>query len=296
MGRPKVHRLATALAAATLAAGCAGSVLVRRDDTTFSRSLAALDRTRAEVEAIGAAREEAALFLQAEALYRYRFDPPARGFGNYLAQTLAVASEFAPLQAMAASAGMFGLRLRVYDGAVQLWETLLDRHPATPLRPLVLYRLGWAYRSAGTGGLPRDSGDQAWDELVAQQPAAPLGALASAARRVPWKSQDTAIELSIVPGVGQMYAGEYGNGTARLAVAIACAALIIVPAYLLYRNISERDGVAFRQDWPYVASSFAGIILLNVAYTTAYQDALRAAVQFNERQEAAFEARHPEGP
>jgi hypothetical protein len=41
---------------------------------------------------------------------------------------------------------------------------------------------------------------------------------------------------------------------------------------------------------------FAGIILLDVAYTTAYQDALRAAVQFNERQETAFEAQHPEAP
>ena len=39
-----------------------------------------------------------------------------------------------------------------------------------------------------------------------------------------------------------------------------------------------------------------GIILLNVAYTTAYQDAIRASVQFNETAEAAFEARHPDAP
>jgi hypothetical protein len=33
-----------------------------------------------------------------------------------------------------------------------------------------------------------------------------------------------------------------------------------------------------------------------VSYTAAYQDAQRAVIQFNERQEAAFAALHPEAP
>jgi hypothetical protein len=288
--------LLVTLLAVVLEPGCGGSVLVRPDDLTFARAEQRLARTVDAAEVTAAPAPERTLFLQAESLYQYRFDPPARGLGNYLAQTIAVASEFAPLQALASSAGLFELRLRVHDGAVQLWEMLLARHPETTLRPLTLYRLGWAYRSVGVAGLPREDGDQAFAELIARHPQSPLAALAVAARAVPHKSQDTAIGLSIVPGLGQMYAGETANGAARLAAALACAALIIVPSVLLYDRINDRDGFSAGQDWPYVAAPFIGIILLNVVYTTAYQDAVRAAVQFNERAEEAFASRHPEAP
>jgi hypothetical protein len=275
--------------------GCGGSVLVRPDDTTFARAQLRLARTAAVAATTAAPEAERTLFMQAESLYDYRFDPPARGVGNYLLQTIAVASEFAPLQAMASSAGLFELRLRVHDGAVQLWEMLLARHPQTSLRPLTLYRLGWAYRSVGVGGLPREDGDEAFAELIGQHPQSPLAALAAEARAVRHKSQDTAIALSLIPGLGQMYAGETANGAARLAAALACAAIILVPSILLYRRVSDRDGFS-GNDWPYVAAPFVGIILLNVAYTTAYQDAVRAAVQFNERAEESFADRHPEAP
>src|SRR5205814_9502176 len=98
--------------------------------------------------------------------------------------------------------------------------------------------------------------------------------LAREARKIPYKSQDSAIGLSLVPGLGQMYAGETGNGAARLAAALVCAAMIIVPSYLLYRRVSDRDRLA-GADWPYIATPFVGIILLNVVYSTAYQDAIR---------------------
>jgi Tetratricopeptide repeat len=278
------------------AGACSGSVLVRPDDVTFARAQRRLTRTAAAVAAVAPPEPEQALFMQAEALYDYRFDPPARGVGNYLAQTIAVASEFAPLQALASSAGLFELRLRVHDGAVQLWEVLLARHPGTALRPLALYRLGWAYRSVGVGGLPRADGDHAFTELQERYPGSPLARLGLEARKVPKKSQDTAIGLSLVPGLGQMYAGEPLNGAVRLAAALACAALIVVPGYLLYRRVGDRDRLVLAEDWPYLATPFVGIILLNVAYNTAYQDAIRAAVQFNERAEETFEQRHPEAP
>jgi hypothetical protein len=283
-------------AALAVSGACSGSVLVRPDDRTFTRAQARLARTTAAVSEAGAPAPENTLFLQAEALYDYRFEPPTRGVVNYLAQTLAIATEFAPLQALASSAGLFELRLRVHDGAVQLWETLLARHPQTALRPLTLYRLGWAYRSVGVGGLPRSDGRQAFDELMTVYPTSPLAPLAREAIAVPHKSQDTAIGLSIVPGLGQMYAGENLNGAVRLAVALACAALIVVPTYLLYRRVNERDHLSAADDWPYIATPFVGIILLNVAYNTALQDAIRAAVEFNERAEDAFEQRHPEAP
>jgi hypothetical protein len=39
-----------------------------------------------------------------------------------------------------------------------------------------------------------------------------------------------------------------------------------------------------------------GLIVLNVDYTLSYQDAMRGVVEFNDRVEADFEARHPEAP
>jgi hypothetical protein len=289
-------RSACALLVVILLGACSSSALVRRDDATYARGLAHLEQSTTLIEASGAPPAERAMFLQAESLYRYRFELGPRGVGNYLVQSLAVASEFAPLQALAASAGLFGLRLRVYDGAVQIWESLLDRHPDTALRPLTLYRLGWAYRSIGASGFPRDEGTEAFDELVARYPSSPLAPLALAAKATPWKSQDSAIAWSVVPGLGQFYAGERLNGAARLGAALACAAMIVVPSVLLYRRVDDRDKLVFAKDWPYVVTPFVGIILLNVVYTTAYQDAIRAAVDFNERAEASFESRHPEAP
>jgi hypothetical protein len=72
--------------------------------------------------------------------------------------------------------------------------------------------------------------------------------------------------------------------------------MIVVPSYLLYRRVSDRDGFAFGDDWPFVVTPFVGIILLNTVYSTSYQDAIRAAVQFNERAEEAFEYGHPHAP
>jgi hypothetical protein len=80
-------------------------------------------------------------------------EPPARSVGNYVVQAIAVATEVAPLQALAASTGMFELRLRLYDGSVHLWEELLDQTSDARLAPLALYRLGWAYRNQNTSGL-----------------------------------------------------------------------------------------------------------------------------------------------
>jgi hypothetical protein len=288
-------RLLACLTVALVGPSCGGSVLIRREDPTFARAQARLEHTHQEVARAGAPPAQAALFLQAEGLYRYRYDLPARSLGQYAAQALAVATEFAPLQALAASAGMFDLRLRAYDGAVQLWETLLAHHPETPLRPLALYRLGWAYRSVQTSGLPREDPAEAFAELGRRDPASPLVPLAAAAAAAPWKSQETAIALSIIPGAGQAYTGEWGNGAARLTVALVAAAIAVVPIVVLYDRWQD-DRFFERANWAWAGTSVLGIILLNVAYTTAYQDAQRAVVQFNERAEARFEQDHPEAP
>lgn len=279
----------------TTTVGCGGSVLIRRDDRTFAESQQRLERARQEVVASGAPQPQINLFMQAEGLYRYRFEPPARSVGNYVVQAIAVATEFAPLQALAASAGMFELRLRLYDGSVHLWETLLDRDPETPLAPLALYRLGWAYRNQNTSGFPRAEPEEAFDELARRFPGHRLVPLALEAKEVAWKSQDTAIGLSIVPGLGQFYAGEPLNGTIRLGVALACAALAVVPILVLYDKWKQ-DRFFEKENLAWAGTSLFGIILLNVSYTTAYQDAQRAAVEHNERREREFEVRHPESP
>ena len=208
-------------------------------------------------------------------------------------QAAAVAFDFPALQAVAGSLDLIDLRLKTSDGAVHLWETLLDHHPQTELRPLTLYRLGWAYRSSGATGFPREAGDEAFAELIAIYPNSRFSPLAAQARSSPWKSKDTATGLSIVPGLGQMYVGEHMSGTIRLAVALAAVALIAVPVYIGYQR---RDDLSWGRDWPLVVTGLGGIILLSIDYTTAYQDALRGVVEWNERAEASFEKQHADAP
>lgn len=273
---------------------CSSSVLIRREDSSFQNAQQRLARTAEAVETTKAPAGERLLFLQAEALYRYRFEPPPRTAGSYVAQAAAVTFDFPALQALAGSLDLIDLRLKTYDGAVHLWETLLTHAPRTVLRPLALYRLGWAYRSSGATGFPRQSGDDAFDALIAESPTSPLASLAREARAVVvWKSKDAATGYSILPGLGQMYVSEHLSGAIRMAVAVAAVALIAVPAYIGYRR---REDLAWHRDWPLLATGLGGVVLLSIDYTTAYQDALRGVIEWNERAEAEFEQRNPESP
>jgi hypothetical protein len=287
--RPPLRPLLVVLAAC----GCASSVLIRPDDGIFREGQDRLQRAAASVEAQGAPPAEKWLFLQAEALYQYRFAPPPRRALGYLAEGVAAVVDFPALQAVAGSMDLLELRLRTYDGAAQLFETLLDRYPRTRLRPLALYRLGWAYRSLGASGFPRGSGDEAFDLLAREQPSSALAALAVQAKAVPWKSKDKATGLSIVPGLGQFYVGDNWSGAARLAVALAAAGLVLAPVVVGYQRRSE---LTWSHDWPLLAISVGGLSVLSIDYTTAYQDALRAVVLYNERAESAFNRRHPDAP
>jgi hypothetical protein len=149
------------------------------------------------VEAEPAAKPEAPMFLQGEALYRYRFEPPARSSGGYVAEGAAAAFDFPAFQSIAASLDVFDLRLKANDGAIQIWETMLARYPRTPLRPLTLYRLGWAYRNRITAGFPRDDPNEPFQELLKNYPTSPLAPLAADAAKVARKSQDSATHWSI---------------------------------------------------------------------------------------------------
>ena len=250
-------------------------------------------RTAERIEQEHPPPEEKWLFLQAESLYRYRFAPPARGPWGYLAEATAALMDFPALQALAGSLDLADLRLRSYDGAVHLWESLLEQHPRTSLRPLVLYRLGWAYRSRGVTGLPRGSGDEAFDLLTREQPGSPLAGWAQEAKRTAWKSKSTATGLSLLPGLGQLYVGERMSGSIRLGIALAAIAMVVTPAVLAYRR---RSDLRWRDDWPLLATGVGGLVVLSVDYTRAYQDALRSVVLYNERAEEEFERRHPEAP
>jgi hypothetical protein len=278
--------------AAVLASGCAPSVLIRADDTAYRRSIERFQRTRQLVATSLAPDDDQAIFLQAEGLFDYRFAPPGRSLGSYLAQTTAAAVDFPVLDSLAGALDLYSLRLKTYDGAVQLWETLLARSPRTPLRPLVLYRLGWAYRNSIASGLPGSS-EGAFDELAGLGAASPLAGLAAEARQVAWKSQGSATAWSILPGAGQIYAGESKNGAVRLAIAIAAAGMVVVPSVLAFER---RNDLSWRRDWPLLATGLAGAIVLTTDYSSSYQDALRAVLEHNERQEAEFERSHPDAP
>jgi len=289
---PRLARLLMVLALAGSLAGCGGSVLIRRDDVGYRRAIAHFQRTRQLVTASLAPDDDQAIFLQAEGFFRYRFEPPGRSFGSYLAQATASIIDLPVLDSLAGSLDLQQLRLKTNDGAVQLWETLLERNPATPLRPLALYRLGWAYRSAIASGFPGSS-EAAFDELAGKHRDSPYASIAASARQVSWKSQGTATAWSIVPGLGQIYAGERGNGALRLSVALAAATAIIVPSVLAYRRGSD---LSFGHDWPLLVVGIAGASVLAIDYSSSYSDAQRAVLDYNERSEAAFEDGHPEAP
>lgn len=284
--------LVAALLGTTLLA-CASVPLVRPTDPLFQSSQRHLVRTTSIVAASGAPAADQILFLQAEGFYRYRFEPPPRTLAGRFAVAAAAATDFPAFQSLAGALDMLDLRLRAYDGAVHLWETLLAESPKTPLRPLTLYRLGWAYRNTGASGLPRATGDQAWDELIGGTPTEPLARLALDAKRAPAKSRGAATAWSAIPGLGQIYVGEVLNGSVRLTIGIASLAAIAVPLYVGYQR---RQDVSWSRDWPLLVTGLAGLVVLSIDYTTSYQDAIRAVVDYNERSETEFEVRHADAP
>ncbi|MFL5350778.1 MAG: hypothetical protein ACJ8AT_38905 [Hyalangium sp.] len=270
---------------------CAPSALIRPDDASFNAAQRELARdVRAAPPAAHAEppAPDTVLWLQAESLYRYRFDVEAeRPTASYVAQLAAAATDFAPFLVAASSEGMMDLRLHAYDGAAQLYEALLARYPNSAYRPLALYRLGWAYRNTLTEGFPRDSAG-AFELLQREYPTAPVASLVPQLQAMPWRSQNTAAALSLIPGAGQLYVGETANGLVRLGISLGFAALAVVPLVSLAHERHLR--------WIPILLSTAGFTGLQVSYTAAYQDAQRAVLQFNERQEAAFSTAHPEAP
>jgi hypothetical protein len=272
---------------------CSSSVLIRPEDQTFARSERHLVATKTYVEKVKVPPEEAALVLQAEGLYRYRFDPPARGFTSYAAEFAASTIEIPAIQSMSGALDIFDLRLRMSDGAAQLWETYLSRYPNGAFRSLVLYRLGWAYHSTGAAGFPRKSGDEAFAQLHREYPDSPLSMLAASSHGLNWKSKDAATEWSVIPGLGQMYVGRYGQGSIHLLVALAAATMMVAPLVVAY---DRRHDLTWGRDWPLLALGAGGLVVLSLDYTAAYKDAIQQVVEWNDRIESAFEDAHPAAP
>ncbi|MGH8539273.1 MAG: tetratricopeptide repeat protein [Stenotrophobium sp.] len=282
-------RITGVVVLAGLLNACAtSSALVRPGDPTFTKAQEQLERTTNEVNALKPPPPERDLFLQAEGFYRYRFEPQPRGAGSYAAEAAAAITDFPAFQSLAGSLDMLDLRYRAPDSAVQLWETLLERYPRTALRPLTLYRLGWAYRNAGANGLPRQSPNSAFDDLIKEQPASPLAELALESKSVPWKSKKTAASYSLIPGLWQMYVGETHNGLVRLGIAALALAAIAVPAYAASHHGSNNFGL--------IATGFGGLVVLSFDHTSSYEDAIRGVVQWNERAESEFNRTHPSAP
>jgi hypothetical protein len=282
--------LAPWLAVSLALGACSHSLLIPKSDPTYRRAIEHYQRTRQMVAASFAPDEDQAMFMQAEALFRYRFTQ-RRSTGAVFAELAASATDLPMLEAVAGSLDLFELRIKTSDGAIQLWETLLERDPHTSLRALTLYRLGWAYRNHVVTGFVGSS-DVVFDALTKEFPGSELGGLAAAAKRVPYKSPTTATGWSILPGAGQIYAGETRNGIVRLSVAAAAATAVIVPSVIAY----ERDNLNFRDDWPLLLTGIIGATVLAVDYTNSYNDALRAVLEYNERSERAFEDEHPGAP
>lgn len=269
------------------------SVLIKPNDKIFNQSEQRFERTITLIDEIKPLLAERTLFLQGESFYRYRFEPPQKSKMSFLAEAAASITDFPAFQSLAGSLNLLDLRVRSSDSAIQLWETFLKRYPQSSLRPLTLYRLGWAYRNAAATGLPRETPNQAFDELINEQPTSSLAELAKEAKDTPWKSKSTAAKRSLIPGLGQIYVGEIKSGVVRLSIAVASVVAILTPIYIA----SHRDSkLTLKHDWPLLATGLGGLIVLSFDYTSSYEDSMRGVVEWNERTEANFNSTHIEAP
>lgn len=269
------------------------SVLIKPNDQNFNLSQKRFERTIILINESTSRPDERALFLQAESFYRYRFIPPQKSKLSFLAEAAASITDFPAFQSLAGSLNLLDLRVRSSDSAIQLWETFLTRYPQSPLRPLVLYRLGWAYRNVAATGLPRENPNEAFDELIRDHPTSFLAELSKEAKDVSWKSKSTAAKRSLIPGLGQIYVGETKSGVIRLSVALASVAAIVAPIYIATHRDSK---LTLKHDWPLLATGLGGLIVLSFDYTSSYEDSMRGVVDWNEREENNFNSKHIEAP
>ncbi len=262
-------------------------MLINSGDPIFSNAQKRFAHTRQLVRRSGAPEDQCDLFLQAEALYRYRFEEPNLGTKTFLAEAGAAVTEFPGFQAVANSYDLYNVRVRAPDAAVQLWESFLAQYPDSKLRNLTLYRLGWAYRSAGVHGFPHKEPDDLFDELVKSDPHSQLANYALEAKHVPWRSKAGATARSLIPGWGEFYAGDNRGGWVRLITALVASAAIVYPAYV---------GIHGQITWPLATLAFVGLSALSFDYTASFEGAQNDVINYNENAEARFEAEHPGAP
>lgn len=263
------------------------SVLIHHDETFFKAQMH-FQQVKKEVDKVNPPSSERNLFLQAEGFYQYRFSPPKKSSAKYLAEAASAITDFPGFQSLAGSLDMEDLRFRASDSAVQLWETLLKEYPHTALKPLTLYRLGWAYRNVGAQGLPRSSPNNAFNQLIKEEPNSKWVKLAKDAKKVPYKTKEEAGFRSLIPGMGQMYLGETQSGLTRLGVAIAGLIAVAVPVYAATHG--NHNSLAS------TAIGLGGLIVLSFDFTDSYEDAMHGVVRWNERAESEFQQAHLTAP
>lgn len=264
------------------------SVLIQHDDHAFSEAQTHFQHVEKVLDGLHPSKSERSLFLQAEGFYQYRFTPPKKSSAKYLAEAASAITDFPGFQSLAGSLDMEDLRFRAADSAVQLWETLLEQYPKTTLRPITLYRLGWAYRNVGAQGLPRISPNDAFDELIQDEPDSELARLAKKARDIPYKTKEEAGFRSLIPGMGQMYLGETQSGLTRLGIAVAGLVAVAVPVYqATHGNHTSISSTAV---------GLGGLIMLSFDFTDSYEDAIHGVVRWNEQAESQFQKRYPTAP
>lgn len=273
--------------------GCATASHPLATDPTFQAAQSRLALTSARVRGSGANASDQALFMQAEAFYQYRYGFTHPRPLGYLAELAAAVTDFPAFQSVAGALDLGELRLRGSDGAIQLWQALLDQSPDSPLRDLTLYRLAWASRNSGLSGSNGLSPKARFEALRKIALDSDWDRLAQEAETVPWRSKSTATSLSLLPGLGQAYVGQYYSAGSRFTVALGALAMILVPVTVAF---TRNQDLNWGRDWPLLAVGLGGAVVLNLDYTLSYQDALRQTLRFNEVEEANFLRQHPNAP
>jgi len=283
-----IKNLAAILLASSLGACAVNSALIHKNDPTFSQAQQRIQHIQKIVGKLNSSNSEKNLFLQAESFYQYRFLPPKKNTAKYLSEAASAITDFPGFQSLSGSLGFEDLRFRSSDSAVQLWESLLESYPKTKLKPLTLYRLGFAYQNVGAQGLPRSDPNEAFDELIKDYPDNSLAKLAKKAKVIPWKSKETAAVRSLIPGLGQIYLDDTKSGLTRLGIAAFALAAVALPVYKAahHRRNSQLD----------VAAGLVGLIVLSFDFTSSFEDAMNGVVLWNEHVEAEFNIANPSAP
>ncbi|MBI4640722.1 MAG: tetratricopeptide repeat protein [Candidatus Tectomicrobia bacterium] len=162
------------------------------------------------------------------------------------------------------------MQLGEYEGAIELYREMAERYRATPIGFKAEYSLGWAY-------LRRREWEQARSVFQAIHPESPhfldaqwLSGMVSRGSELPQRSPRIAGVLSaLIPGAGQIYAGEAVDGIISLGVNGGFLGAILAS---LRAGLGVAGGIAAFFEWGFYEGNIRSAALAARQFNRATQE------------------------